>query len=97
MISRLESAAKDEGYYNDEVKANIDTLKTLLHHDLNRDLDINRKAISFYLESDIVTRIKGNRGAIIHSVKDDIAVDSAISVLKDVKRYESILKPEKNK
>lgn len=97
LISRLESAAKDEGYYNDEVKANIDTLKTLLHHDLNRDLDINRKAISFYLESDIVTRIKGNRGAIIHSVKDDIAVDSAISVLKDVKRYESILKPEKNK
>lgn len=97
LISRLESAAKDEGYYNDEVKANIDTLKTLLHHDLNRDLDINRKAISFYLESDIVTRMKGNRGAIIHSVKDDIAVDSAISVLKDVKRYESILKPEKNK
>lgn len=97
LISRLETAAKEEGYYSDEVKANIDSLKTHLHHDLNRDLDINRKAISFYLESDIVTRMKGNRGAIIHSVKDDIAVDSAISVLKDVKRYESILKPEKNK
>lgn len=97
LISRLETAAKEEGYYSDEVKANIDSLKTHLHHDLNRDLDINRKAISFYLESDIVTRMKGNIGAIIHSVKDDIAVDSAISVLKDVKRYESILKPEKNK
>ncbi len=95
MISRLEEAAKNEGYYNDEVKANIDSLKILLHHDIDKDMDRNRSAVRFYLESEIVTRMKGTRGAIIHSVKDDIAIDSAVRVLDDTVRYTSILNPKK--
>ena len=95
MISRLEEAAKNEGYYNDEVKANIDSLKILLHHDIDKDMDRNRSAVRFYLESEIVTRMKGTRGAIIHSVKDDIAIDSAVRVLDNTVRYTSILNPKK--
>lgn len=92
MISRLEEASKDEGYMTDEVKSHIDALKGLLHHDIERDFDINRKSISFYLESEIMTRMYGSKGAMQHSVKDDTAVNQAVEVLNDSERVASILR-----
>lgn len=69
IMEQLQKAAETEGYLNDEVQSGLDSLKTLLHHDLNRDLDFNRKVISEYLASEILQRYYYERGAIISSLK----------------------------
>ena len=51
ILEELEKASKTEGYLNDQVQAQLDSLKVTLKHDLNHDLDLNRKTISEYLAS----------------------------------------------
>lgn len=97
IMEQLQKAAESEGYLNDQVQSGLDSLKTLLHHDLNRDLDFNRKLISEYLASEILQRYYYERGAIISSLKSDIELDSAAAVLSDPTRYRAILSPAKKK
>lgn len=97
LIDRLEKAANAEGYMNSEVQASIDSLKLLLHHDIDKDFDLSRKGVSFYLKSEIMTRMCGSDGAIKFSVKDDAAIDTAIAVFSTPQRYTNILEPKKNK
>ena len=66
----------------------------MLKHNLGHDLDINRKAISPYLAGEIVNRYYFNRGEIINSLREDVVVDSALSVLGGP-RYAEILKKTK--
>jgi carboxyl-terminal processing protease len=73
------------------VQAQLDTLKVMLHHDLDHDLDLNRKAISEYLATEILQRYYYDRGSIIESLKHDADVDTAATVLNDVARYRTIL------
>lgn len=95
IMEQLEKAAEVEGYLNPEVRAGLDSLKNLLHHDLNRDLDFNRKMISEYLASEILQRYYFERGAIIFSLKSDIEVDSAAAILSNPTRYKQLLSPKK--
>lgn len=91
ILEQLEKATKTEGYLNDQVQAQLDTLKVMLHHDLDHDLDLNRKAISEYLATEILQRYYYDRGSIIESLKHDADVDTAATVLNDVARYRTIL------
>lgn len=95
ILEQLEKASKTEGYLNDGVQAQIDTLKVMLKHDLNHDLDLNRKTISEYLASEILQRYYFERGAIIEALKHDAELDTAAAVLNTPGRYKAILsKPE---
>lgn len=91
-IEQLRELAKSEGYMNDSTAAQFDVLAGMLKHDLNRDLDLNRKNITPYLANEILNRYYANRGEIIYSLRDDATVDSAINVLT-TPRYSEILAP----
>ena len=95
IIDELEKAAKTEGYMNDSVQAHIDVLKKSLHHDLDRDLDLNRKEISNYLASEILQRYYFTRGAIRKSLLTDIDLDAAEKVLDNPEEYRSMLSCKK--
>lgn len=96
IMEQLEKAVKTEGYLDTAVQAQMDTLKNLLRHDLNHDLDLNRKAISQYLAGEIVERYYSERGGIIQALKTDIELDSAAAALHSPERYRSILAPAKH-
>jgi len=92
ILEQLEKASKTEGYLNDEVQAQLDTLKVMLKHDLNHDLDLNRSTISEYLASEILQRYYFERGTIIEALKHDHELDSAAAVLQNPRRFKEILK-----
>lgn len=96
MVDRLEEAAKIEGYMTDSVQAQIDQLKVMLHHNLDKDLDINRRDISRYLESEIATRYYNRPGSIQSGLRYDPAVDTIVGLMNTPGRYKEILAP-KNK
>ena len=93
-VDELRKIAKAEGYMNDSTEAQFNILAGMLKHDLNRDLDNNRKTISPYIASEIVGRYYYNRGEIINHLRDDQAVDSAIATLTSP-NYSKILSAKK--
>lgn len=93
-IHNLEEAAQAEGYMNDEVRMHIDTLKSLLKHDIDKDFEINREQVSVFLESEIYTRMLGSRGAIAKSVKNDDGINAALKMFRTPGRYSEILMPK---
>ncbi len=97
ILEELEKASKTEGYLNDQVQAQLDSLKVTLKHDLNHDLDLNRKTISEYLASEILQRYYYDRGAIIEALKHDADLDTVARIFNAPGRYASILAPAKKK
>ncbi len=94
VMEQLEKAVETEGYMNENVRAQLDTLKATLRHDLDHDLDLNREWISRYLAGEILQRYYFSRGATIEALKHDQDLDSAASVLQTPGRYGEILKPK---
>lgn len=94
-LAELRKVAKNEGYMNDSVEAQFDILEKMLRHNLEKDLDTNRKAISEYLAEEIIVRYYYQKGQVIEGLRSDLAVDSAASVLHDAQKYKSILSPVK--
>lgn len=94
-LAELRKVAKNEGYMNDNVEAQFDILEKMLRHNLDKDLDTNRKAISEYLAEEIIVRYYYQKGQVIEGLRSDLAVDSAASVLHDAQKYKSILSPAK--
>ncbi len=95
MLADLEKTATTEGYMNDTARAQFDVLRGLLKHDLDKDLNTNRKEISDFIANEIVGRYYNQRGQIIESLRGDIAVDSASKVLNDTARYRKTLNAKK--
>ncbi len=91
VLDQLEKSAKVEGYLDDKVQAQIDTLRATLQHDLNHDLDLNREIIAPYLANDIIQRYYSTRGATIEGLKHDRDLDSAAVILQTPGRLASIL------
>ena len=92
-LSKLRETAKTEGYMNDSTAAVFDRLEKLLHHDLQKDLDHNRKEISRILADEIQKRYYFQRGSIIESLKDDEAIDSLARIFANADEYHRLLKP----
>ena len=99
MVKQLEDVTKREGYMNDSVQAQIDVLKGLLHHDLEKDLDLQREDISKYLATELLRRYFYNEGVYEYLVRDDADMNKAAEILNDPAQYRAILsKPaEKSK
>lgn len=87
----LRKMADEEGYINDETTAAFDSLKKLLTHNLDRDLDTHRKHIEEYLGGEIVSRYYFDRGRTQYGIRDDEGVDAARGILKDKALYKRIL------
>lgn len=95
MLSDLKETAKIEGYANDSINAQFEILEKMLKHNLNRDLDNNRKEISELLANEIIKRYYYQKGQIIENLKNDNALDSAAVILNDLNAYRKILSPVK--
>ncbi|MDE7145295.1 MAG: S41 family peptidase [Duncaniella sp.] len=95
-IVQLRLLAKAEGYMNDSTATQFDILSGMLKHNLDHDLDINRKNITPYLAGEILNRYYSNKGEIIYSLRSDETVDSAVNVLTSP-RYTELLSPRKSK
>ncbi len=93
MVDQLEKAAESEGYMTDSVKTQISSLKKLLHHNLNKDLDTRRTDIADYLATEIVTRYYNQPGSIAYGLRNDIVLDSVENMLDTPGRYKQILSP----
>ncbi len=99
IMETLEKAAKTEGYLNDDVSERLSELKTLLHHDLDHDLDVHRGDIAPYLESEIVARYYYEPGSLHQSLSNgnDLYIKEATAVLGDPIRYRMLLTPNQGK
>jgi len=97
MVEALRKAADTEGYMNDSVKAQLDILEGMLKHNLNHDLDNNRKDINGLIAGEIIKRYYFERGQVIQALKEDPAIDSVAVLLNEPGRYNSILAPSKKK
>lgn len=95
-LKNLEKLAKFEGYYED-AKPEFDALEKKLSHNLAKDLDYNKEQIKRYIESDLVAHYYYQAGAMENSLKDDKQVKEAVKLLNSPDKYNSILKPQKDK
>lgn len=92
-LKYIEDAVKAEGYTGDSIRAHIEALKVLLKHDLNRDLDFNRPAITKYLDEEISQRYYTEKEAVRRSLKTDKDVEAAIYIIDHPETYRRILLP----
>lgn len=97
MLRQLEETATSEGYMNDETKAEFETMKRLLTHNLDHDLDTHREDISGFLGDEIVGRYYYDRGKLIFDLKSDKGLAKAISILDNPEEYGRLLSPRKEK
>lgn len=93
IIDELEKAAKREGYLDEAVTAKIAELREVMHHDLAKDLDANRRQIEQYLVPELLRRYYYQRGATAYSLKSDPAVAQAARLLANRADYTTILTP----
>lgn len=88
----IESTKQEK--YDVLVKDELDALKKKLAHDKNKDLKVFKSEIKQLLFEEIVSRYYFQKGRLQALLKEDPAMNEAISVLKDKKKYNSILKKQ---
>ncbi len=91
LLASLREAVEEEGYMNDETKAEMDRLQELLRHDLQRDLELKRPEISQYISEELMTRYAFEKGKIRAELMDDPGVTAALDILNDPARYRAML------
>lgn len=91
---QLRKLAKEEGYLDDNTSAAFDSLSKALTHNLDRDLDVNRKQIESYLGAEIVSRYYHLAGRSEYALRGDNAVETAVKLLHSPE-YKKILNTEK--
>ena len=94
-IKFLREAAEIEGYMTDNVKAQLDTLEQLMRHDLQKDLDFNRKEIVEILNDEISGRWFSDADNIRRALPEQPEIKEALNILADPKRYGALLSVKK--
>jgi carboxyl-terminal processing protease len=94
-LSALRTTARNEGYMNDAVEQQLDSLEQLLHHDLNQDLDLNRDVLNQILSDAIVRRYYFQRGGVENSMRFNPQLIEAVKILETPKVYQSILEAKR--
>ena len=90
-LEALKKLAKAEGYMNDSTTAAFDHLEKMLKHDLDNDLDINRKEINKALAQEILDRYYYNKGQIEYMTRNDETVGKTLEMFAKPGEYERIL------
>lgn len=96
-VSLLRKTAENEGYMTDSVKTEFDKLEKMLKHNLDHDLDRNRKEICRQLSAEIVKRYYYEAGECQNDLKYHKAMDEVVKVLTTPGEYERILNSGKSK
>ncbi|MDO4971255.1 MAG: S41 family peptidase [Bacteroidales bacterium] len=90
-VSLLRKTAETEGYMTDSVKTEFEKLEKMLKHDLNHDLDRNRKEISRQLSAEIIKRYYYDAGECENELKFHKAMEDAVAMFNKPGEYERIL------
>lgn len=93
ILDNLREAVKIEGYTSDQVSAAIDTLATLLRHDLAHDLDVNREQLNQLISDPIVRRYYYQRGGVENAMRYNESLRQAVKVLQEPAEYRKLLRP----
>lgn len=96
MMKLLERTARFEGCY-EGAKPEFEALAAKMKGGVAADLELpkNKEEIKSVLESDIVARYYFRRGVFQQQLKTDKDLKTALEILTDTERYESLLKPVK--
>ncbi|MEQ8323635.1 MAG: S41 family peptidase [Vicingaceae bacterium] len=90
LLEELKKSAIDEHYYN-EVELEYEALNQKLISVKKNDFKKHKAEIIELLSNEIVQRYYHQKGQLKYSLKNDPAIDSALSVLSDPKKYSAIL------
>lgn len=90
ILEDISTTSEKEHYY-DEIKNDLDSLKTIMMHDKRNDLVKEKPQVKSLLEEEIASRYYLNTGRSEASLKNDTEVAKAVEVLKDPKRVNTIL------
>lgn len=93
LLEELEEQAAAEDNY-DIAKAEFDALKEKMKPSKEADLKRYQSEIVPLIEDEIIGRYYYQKGRIIHGLKDDEFISSAIEILNDNPRYRNILNLE---
>ena len=96
MMKLLERTARFEGCC-EGAKPEFEALAAKMKGGVAADLELpkNKEEIKSVLESDIVARYYFRRGVVQQQLKTDKDLKTALEILTDTERYESLLKPVK--
>lgn len=89
-LADLKKTAQFEGYYED-AKPEFEALEKKLAHNLEREMDKSEKDIRKIIAQELMKRYYFQAGAVEESLKDDMDVEKAISVLNNKDEYKKIL------
>ena len=91
MLKKMREIAEVEDFYAGSEKE-YDALMQKVTPSKERDLDKFKTQISKILENEIVSRYYYQKGRAEHSFRDDDYIKKSIEVLKDISKYNTILK-----
>ncbi|MEX2485956.1 MAG: S41 family peptidase [Brumimicrobium sp.] len=91
QMKKLLTTAEQEGYDSDIVKE-YEALYKKVKASKEKDLDLFKKQIKELIQNEIVSRYYFQEGRVVNAFLTDEALEAAIKVLKDEKRYSEILK-----
>lgn len=91
-LQEFKETAEREKYY-ESVKGAYEELNNKVIHNKDEDLKTFRKEIEFLLKNELVSRYFYQKGRIENNLSFDSELDSAISIIYDKARYQSLLKP----
>lgn len=90
MLTDLKKTAETEKYY-EELKAEFQQLESKMIHNKQADLEKFKSEISMILKSEIVARYYNQKGRVEASIVDDEEIKAAKELIRDTKKYNSIL------
>ena len=90
LLEELKVSTEEELYYN-SIEEEYKSLQNKLLEVKQSDFDKHREEIAQLLTAEIILRYHHQKGELIHSLKNDIYIDEAKSVLTDETKYNSIL------
>lgn len=91
MLKKMKKTAEKEGYYTD-IKDEYDALLSKVVPSKERDFEKFISQIKELVQNEIVGRYYNQKGRIINSFIHDKMLSEAVSILKNERRYNSILK-----
>ena len=94
VLKDLKKAVEFEGF-NDIVKEEIASLEKKLQTNLDHSLTHFEKDIRTLIADEIIHRYYGQKGRIIHSLREDTDLREAYRILGNEKEYKEILSPVK--
>ena len=94
QFKNLVKCAQFEGYY-DDAKAEFDALEQRLNHNLERDLEYNKKLLKNLLTNDIVGAYYFQRGCAQNRLLYDKQWKAAVELLQNPEKYRATLLPPK--